>query len=75
MLILISSCQTNGPADPVVVDTACNWVVPIYLTKNDINVLDPQTKRAILAHDEKWEVNCASANGREGQVPTSVQSK
>ena len=57
MLMLISSCATNGPA-PVIVDTACNWVQPIYVTAGDIEVMDRQTKRAILAHNEKWAVNC-----------------
>ena len=56
--MLISSCQTNGRADPVVVDTACNWVRPIIVTKNDIAVMDGQTKRAILSHNEKWQANC-----------------
>ena len=33
----------------MVVDTACDWVKPIYLTDHDIDVLDRQTKRDILA--------------------------
>ncbi len=60
MLMLINSCSTNGPA-PVVVDTACNWVQPIYVTPQDVESMDVQTKRAILAHNEKWDVNCGSA--------------
>ncbi|QDH45630.1 hypothetical protein AAM22_gp55 [Pantoea phage vB_PagM_AAM22] len=58
IVMLISSCGTNGPVKPVIVDTACNWVQPIYLTEQDVQVMDMQTKRAVLAHDEKWSVNC-----------------
>jgi len=42
----------------VVVDTACDWVKPIYLTDHDIDVLDRQTKRDILAHNKSWQANC-----------------
>ena len=42
----------------VVVDTACDWVKPIYLTDHDIDVLDRQTKRDILAHNKAWQANC-----------------
>jgi len=59
MLMLISSCSINGRApDPLVVDTACNWVQYIYVTPNDVQVMDGRTKRAILAHNEKVELNC-----------------
>lgn len=56
------------------VDTACNWVVPIYVTANDVKVLNTQTKRAILAHNEKWQAIC-SPDGHAGQGPASAQSK
>ncbi|OON35616.1 hypothetical protein BTJ39_22330 [Izhakiella australiensis] len=56
--MLIASCATNGPVKPVVVDTACDWVRPIYVTRHDIEVLDAQTKRDILAHNETWQKNC-----------------
>lgn len=49
---------------PVVVDTACSWVRIIYLTDHDIDVLDKQTKRDILAHNKAWQANC--------QKPTAV---
>ncbi|WP_072058678.1 hypothetical protein [Enterobacter hormaechei] len=42
----------------MVVDTACDWVKPIYLTGHDIDVLDRQTKRDILAHNKAWQANC-----------------
>lgn len=61
MMMSITSCATNGVADPVVVDTACNWVQPVYLTEQDIMTLDEQTKRAILSHNEKWDANCKGA--------------
>ncbi|WP_320726067.1 hypothetical protein [Enterobacter ludwigii] len=42
----------------MVVDTACDWVKPIYLTDHDINDLDRQTKKDILALNEAWQANC-----------------
>ncbi|MEP8810327.1 hypothetical protein ABKV34_10550 [Enterobacter hormaechei] len=57
MTILIASCVTRGSV-PVVVDTACDWVKPIYLTDHDIDVLDRQTKKDILMHNKVWEANC-----------------
>nr|DAG83424.1 MAG TPA: hypothetical protein [Caudoviricetes sp.] len=57
MTMLIASCVTRGSV-PVVVDTACDWVKPIYLTEHDIDVLDRQTKKDILAHNKAWQANC-----------------
>ncbi|WP_336654260.1 hypothetical protein [Leclercia adecarboxylata] len=57
--MLIASCVTRGSA-PVVVDTACDWVKPTYLTDHDIDVLDRQTKKDILAHNKAWQANCQS---------------
>ncbi|MEY1226022.1 hypothetical protein AB7098_15635 [Klebsiella aerogenes] len=55
--MLIASCAKPLPA-PVVVDTSCYWVRVIYLTEHDIDVLDRQTKRDILAHNKSVLVNC-----------------
>ncbi|AVB71032.1 hypothetical protein [Klebsiella pneumoniae] len=55
--MLIGSCAKSLPA-PVVVDTACSWVRIIYLTDHDIDVLDKQTKRDILAHNKAVLANC-----------------
>ncbi|MEE6416387.1 hypothetical protein V3H55_03600 [Klebsiella quasipneumoniae] len=57
--MLIASCAKDLPA-PVVVDTACSWVRIIYLTDHDIDVLDKQTKRDILAHNKSVQANCQS---------------
>ena len=57
MTMLIASCAKDLPA-PVVVDTACSWVRIIYLTDHDIDVLDKQTKRDILAHNKSVQANC-----------------
>ncbi|EOD0619042.1 hypothetical protein [Klebsiella pneumoniae] len=56
--MLIGSCAKSLPA-PVVVDTACSWVRIIYLTDHDIDVLDKQTKRDILAHNRSVSANCS----------------
>jgi hypothetical protein len=55
--------RENLPA-PVVVDTACNWVRIIYLTDHDIDVLDKQTKRDILAHNKSVQANCPQSTDR-----------
>ena len=39
-------------------DTACDWVKPIYGTDHDWDVLDRQTKKDILAHNKAWQKNC-----------------
>ncbi|MCV3301706.1 hypothetical protein [Leclercia adecarboxylata] len=56
--MLIASCGTAGPAKVEVIDTGCDWVRPIYLTDHDIDVLDRQTKKDILAHNRAWQANC-----------------
>ncbi|EPV8645392.1 MULTISPECIES: hypothetical protein [Klebsiella pneumoniae complex] len=61
--MLIGSCKSTSPA-PVVVDTACSWVRIIYLTDHDINVLDRQTKRDILAHNKTVQENCQVTSQR-----------
>ncbi|ENZ8541549.1 hypothetical protein [Klebsiella oxytoca] len=55
--MLLASCAKDLPA-PVVVDTACSWVRIIYLTDHDIDVMDRQTKRDILAHNKAVQANC-----------------
>ncbi|OUH95901.1 Uncharacterised protein [Klebsiella quasipneumoniae] len=59
MTMLIASCAKSLPA-PVVVDMACGWVRVIYLTDHDIDALDMQTKRDILAHNKAVQANCPS---------------
>ncbi|GKO66586.1 hypothetical protein NUBL21977_26440 [Klebsiella quasipneumoniae] len=39
---------------------ACGWVRVIYLTDHDIDALDMQTKRDILAHNKAVQANCPS---------------
>ncbi|EPY1337141.1 hypothetical protein ACW9RW_001633 [Klebsiella pneumoniae] len=63
--MLITSCAKSLPA-PVVVDTACSWVRVIYLTDHDIDVLDKQTKRDILAHNISVQANCPNLNPTKG---------
>ena len=57
MTMLIASCAKTSPA-PVVIDTGCLWTRIIYLTNHDIDVLDRQTKKDILAHNKAWQANC-----------------
>ena len=58
MTMLIASCAETGPAKVEVIDTSCDWVKPVYLTDHDINVMDRQTKKDILAHNKAWQANC-----------------
>lgn len=51
----------------MVVDTACDWVKPIYLTDHDIDVMDKQTKRYVLAHNLMVQQNCQSNNTTASQ--------
>ena len=55
LLALLAGCQ----AAPQLVDTACDWVRPIYVADQDI--LTEPTAAAILAHDRKWQTNCGGA--------------
>ncbi|EQB4716008.1 hypothetical protein LWU64_12805 [Enterobacter hormaechei] len=60
--MLIASCAQTGPVRVEVVDTACDWVKPIYLTDHDIDVLDRQTKKDILAFNKTWRKSCQIGN-------------
>ncbi|MFP2504400.1 hypothetical protein [Buttiauxella gaviniae] len=60
--MLIASCAKTLPAKPEVIDTSCDWVKIIYLTEHDIEVMDRQTKRDILAHNKAWQANCKNSN-------------
>lgn len=70
-ILAMTGCATTEPTKQVeqptrveevirertlVIDTACQWVAPIYIRKSD--VLTIQTARAILNHNETWEANC-----------------
>lgn len=57
--ILIAGC-VGGPPKPnyVFVHDSCDWVRPLYLTDHDIDVMDRQTKKDILAHNKAWQANC-----------------
>ena len=57
MTMLIASCAKTSPAQ-VVIDTGCLWTRIIYLTNHDIDILDRQTKKDILAHNKAWQANC-----------------
>ncbi|MBE8818797.1 hypothetical protein F3H77_08875 [Enterobacter hormaechei] len=68
--MLIASCGTTGPVRVEVVDTACDWVKPIYGTVHDWDVLDRQTKKDILAHNKAWQANCQGKSTLPNRNPT-----
>ncbi|MGM5709607.1 hypothetical protein AAIE16_23285, partial [Enterobacter hormaechei] len=52
MSALTAGCVGGTPkASYVFVHDSCDWVKPIYLTDHDIDVMNHQTKRDILAHN------------------------
>ena len=53
--LLLTGCATTGP-EIKVVDTACNWTRPIYISKKDI--LTDGTARQIVGHNEAGESRC-----------------
>ncbi|EOD3184906.1 hypothetical protein [Citrobacter freundii] len=63
--MLTVSCAKDIPAKPEVTDTACDWVSIIYLTEHDIEVMDRQTKKDILAHNKSVQANCMNEPGHE----------
>jgi hypothetical protein len=56
LVTCVSACKSVGPAT---IDTACSWVKPIYISKDD--VLTDDTARQILILDEQWERVCENA--------------
>lgn len=65
MTLLVTSCAQTGTAtklkqaidqQPIVIDTACDWVKPIYISNAD--VLSDGTARQILALNQTWQKNC-----------------
>lgn len=53
--------MSHGSA-PVLVDTACDWVKPIYLEEHDIVAISKQTKKDILLHNLLWRKRCSELN-------------
>lgn len=51
--LLLVACVDDPPR---ATDTACLWVAPIYVSRQD--VLTDGTAVAILSHNEKWKANC-----------------
>jgi len=67
MLILNLSCASNGQETkpdvietvkltPIKVDTACDWVKAIWISKSD--TLTPETARQIYNHNESVKAAC-----------------
>lgn len=52
-MLCMSGCATNFS----VIDTACDWVRPIMISKDD--KLTIGTARQILDHDDAWKKHCA----------------
>jgi hypothetical protein len=59
-LALLTLAACAGPPGPVA-DTACEWVKPILVDKDDR--LTANTAVEILAHNDKWSRNCPREAG------------
>ena len=69
-MLLLTACAQNGVnnngqpvrieevvrARTVIIDTACDWVRPIFISRSD--TLTIETARSILGHNETWEAQC-----------------
>lgn len=68
-MLCISGCATNGS----VIDTACAWVRPIMVSRDD--VLTDETARSILIHNETWERVCSQPSGSrlDGLIQPNAQ--
>jgi hypothetical protein len=53
ILTCTSGCAVNGAA----IDTSCDWVRPILVSRDD--ALSDDTARQVLMHNEQWELLCA----------------
>lgn len=67
MMMSIVSCAQTGPAKVEIIDTSCDWVSAIRLTEQDIEVMDRQTKKDVLAHNRAWQANCQKNKYRVSQ--------
>ena len=69
-LLVLTACAQNGvsnngqqvrieeviKARTLIIDTACDWVRPIFISKSD--TLTIESARSILVHNETWEAQC-----------------
>ena len=69
-LLVLTACAQNGVSNngqqvrieevvrarTVIIDTACDWVRPIFISKSD--TLTIESARSILVHNETWEAQC-----------------
>ncbi|MGN9653435.1 hypothetical protein [Klebsiella michiganensis] len=61
--LLVSACSNKEEKYIYVLDS-CNWVRIIYLTGHDIDALNMQTKRDILAHNKSVLANCPQGTSK-----------
>lgn len=58
-VMLLASCANTTSeikSEPVVIDTSCNWVKPIMISRLDD--VTEGTAGQILAHNRKYDRNC-----------------
>lgn len=65
----LAACATNGPAEPVAVDTYCGIAEPIFLDHAD--VLTEGTLRQVVRENEKGRDRCGWKPPHPKPAPTS----
>lgn len=58
-LVCLTTLFVSGCAGGRVIDSACAWVRPVMVSKDD--ALTDETARQILMHNEQWEAVCAKS--------------
>lgn len=53
-LLLTVSCQSS----PVLIDSACAWVKPIYTNKADRAVMADELAQQLVTHNRLWKSHC-----------------
>jgi hypothetical protein len=61
VLLAVFALAGCGEVPGPVVDTACKWVKPILVSRDD--QLTSGTAIEILAHNDKWRRNCPGETG------------
>ena len=54
MLILIASCRSS----PVLIESDCAWVKPIYTNKADRAAMAREVKEQLVAHNALYKSHC-----------------
>jgi hypothetical protein len=63
----------TGQEKTVTIDTSCDWVVPIWLDRTEVDHMTDGTLRQILAHNETWKEKCNDGKMPDKKVDIIIQ--